>query len=148
MSKTKLTKEEEIKLIQELINGKGYFAEKFGKDRISMERNIRMDYPIENGTFFNDAAEQLEDTYNALKKEEAVTKGLKNRIDRLEFSLALCKNRILKLLNQAVRVKCFKDSFVISENFTSEEILTEKVKLGAGLSDEEKKQVIELIKER
>lgn len=48
-----ITKEKEIKLLEELVAGDNYFAEYFKKDLEQMVSNIRNDFPIEHGTLFS-----------------------------------------------------------------------------------------------
>ena len=62
MANKKLSKAEEIDLLEKLINGSGYFAEKFGNDWIAMESNIRNDFPIEHETEFGEIEYKLAET--------------------------------------------------------------------------------------
>lgn len=62
-----VTKEKEIKMLEELVKADGYFAEYFKKDLDQMAGNIKNDFPIENGTLFSMDGENQREINEALK---------------------------------------------------------------------------------
>jgi organic radical activating enzyme len=50
-----IAKNKEIELLLNLLEGNGYFADKFGKDIPVMIENIKKDFPIEGGTSIENA---------------------------------------------------------------------------------------------
>lgn len=103
------------------------------------------DFPIERGTLFNEAADNLSDireSYVILTNENKSFKNVQNNLESVIRSL---QSKLGKVLNQIIRVKCFKDSLVLGENYSVDEILIQKVVLGAALSDEEKVLVVKSI---
>lgn len=65
-------KEKEIKLLQELCEMGGYFAEYFKADLETMVYNITNDFPIEMDTAFHKAAEVKDHEIKTLKKNHTL----------------------------------------------------------------------------
>lgn len=61
-------KAKEIKLLTQLVELGGYFADKFQADLEQMVQNIKNDYPIEFDTNFNAATANLESEIKNLQK--------------------------------------------------------------------------------
>lgn len=72
-----MTKKEEIELLTALLDGNGYFAEKFGKDIPVMIENINRDFPIENGTSI------IADEVKHIREKEQLLQNYENEIRQL-----------------------------------------------------------------
>lgn len=148
MVKKNLSKTEEIDLIEKLCNGNGYFAEKFGNDWITMESNIKNDFPIELKTQFNKAEDEVKDLRNekiCLSSDLEITK---KNFSELNHAYSDLSDKRLQTLSHMLSVKHLKDSLTPELFFSDDEILTSKIKAGIGLSDEEKEKVVSLIKSK
>lgn len=73
-----ITKNKEIELLLNLLEGNGYFAEKFGKDIPVMIENIKKDYPIENGTSI------IADEVKHIWEKEQLLQNYENEIRQLK----------------------------------------------------------------
>lgn len=67
-----LSKDEEIKLLTQLVEGDGYFAQSFSKDLSAMIENIRNDFEITCGITLENVVCELNDKINDMKKETAI----------------------------------------------------------------------------
>jgi hypothetical protein len=73
-----ITKNKEIELLLNLLEGNGYFADKFGKDIPVMIENIKKDYPIENGTsIIADEVKHIREKEQLLQNYENENRQLK-----------------------------------------------------------------------
>lgn len=73
-----MTKKEEIELLTALLDGNGYFAEKFGKDIPVMIENINRDFPIETGTSI------IADEVNHIMEKNQLIQMHENEIRQLQ----------------------------------------------------------------
>lgn len=73
-----ITKNKEIELLLNLLEGNGYFADKFGKDIPVMIENIKKDYPIENGTSI------IADEVKHIREKEQLLQNYENEIRQLK----------------------------------------------------------------
>lgn len=73
-----MTKKEEIELLTALLDGNGYFAEKFGKDIPVMIENINRDFPIETGTSI------IADEVNHIMEKNQLIQKHENEIRQLQ----------------------------------------------------------------
>ena len=73
-----ITKNKEIELLLNLLEGNGYFADKFGKDIPVMIENIKKDFPIENGTSI------IADEINHIREKEQLLQNYENEIRQLK----------------------------------------------------------------
>ena len=73
-----ITKNKEIELLLNLLEGNGYFADKFGKDSPVMIQNIKKDFPIENGTSI------IADEINHIREKEQLLQNYENEIRQLK----------------------------------------------------------------
>lgn len=73
-----VTKEKEIKMLEELVKADGYFAEYFKKDLEQMVANIKNDFPIELRTLFTmDGENQRQINENLVEMNANVVRDLK-----------------------------------------------------------------------
>ena len=73
-----ITKNKEIELLLNLLEGNGYFADKFGKDIPVMIENIKKDFPIENGTSI------IADEVKQIREKEQLLQNYENEIRQLK----------------------------------------------------------------
>lgn len=73
-----ITKKEEIELLTALLDGNGYFAEKFRKDIPVMIENINRDFPIETGTSI------IADEVNHIMEKNQLIQKHENEIRQLQ----------------------------------------------------------------
>lgn len=73
-----ITKNKEIELLLNLLEGNGYFADKFGKDIPVMIENIKKDFPIENGTSI------IADEVKHIREKEQLLQNYENEIRQLK----------------------------------------------------------------
>jgi len=138
-----LCKNQEISLLKKLVNGDGYFAEKFGEDIDVMCKNIKNDFPIEMNTSFGDLEQEIEENKckikDILEKLEKRDKMIDNLKRKIEYSTNW-RSKILKIL-----ISSEKEGTEINLNhlFSSREIVLEKLEQGIALTSDE----LEFVKE-
>jgi len=131
-----LTKANEIKLLQELVDGEGYFADILKEGDLDiMKGNIHSDFPLLRGLAFVSRREYefLEHDYSNLVEETETLHGVLNGLIEVmirsyqEFSDT-------KLLESAIKLKGF--AYVIKR----------RLEMGMELSEMEKNYLMENLK--
>jgi len=100
-----ITKNKEIELLLNLLEGNGYFADKFGKDIPVMIENIKKDFPIENGTsIIADEVKHIREKEQLLQKYENEIRQLKKEHEAKlqELYLFFLKSDDEKMYNKVV----------------------------------------------
>jgi S-adenosylmethionine synthetase len=100
-----ITKNKEVELLLNLLEGNGSFAEKFGKDIPVMIENIKKDFPIENGTsIIADEVKHIREKEQLLQKYENEIRQLKKEHEAKlqELYLFFLKSDDEKMYNKVV----------------------------------------------
>lgn len=131
-----LTKANEIKLLQELVDGEGYFADILKEGDLDiMKENIRSDFPLLSGLAFVPRREYefLEKDYSNLVEETETLHGVINGL--IEVMLRSYQEfSDTKLLESAIKLKGF--AYVIKR----------RLEMGMELSEMEKNYLKENLK--
>lgn len=131
-----LTKANEIKLLQELVDGEGYFADILKEGDLDiMKENIHSDFPLLRGLAFVPRREYefLEEDYSNLVKETETLHGVINGL--IEVMLRSYQEfSDTKLLESAIKLKGF--AYVIKR----------RLEMGMELSEMEKNYLMENLK--
>ena len=135
---TQLSKQQEIQMITKLCTGGGYFADYFLSVCDQMCQNIRNDYPIDMGCWWNNALDRLTQTQLELKatKEEMdemiedlkqLHENVRNRDSRIE---TMCTRIIVnESLQQVTKAeKLFSLDMIIKTKVSNDIILTQEEK--------------------
>lgn len=86
-----MTKNEEIELLLNLLEGNGYFADKFGKDIPVIIENIKKDFPIETGTsIIADEVKHIREKEQLLQNYETEIRQLKKEHEAKLQELYIC----------------------------------------------------------
>ena len=131
-----LTKANEIKLLQELVDGEGYFADILKEGDLDiMKENIHSDFPLLRGLSFVSRREYefLEKDYSNLVEETETLHGVINGL--IEVMLRSYQEfGDTKLLESAIKLKGF--AYVIRR----------RLEMGMELSEMEKNYLMENLK--
>lgn len=131
-----LTKANEIKLLQELVDGEGYFADILKEGDLDiMKENIHSDFPLLRGLSFVSRREYefLEKDYSNLVEETETLHGVINGL--IEVMLRSYQEfGDTKLLESAIKLKGF--AYVIKR----------RLEMGMKLSEMEKNYLMENLK--
>ena len=131
-----LTKANEIKLLQELVDGEGYFADILKEGDLDiMKENIHSDFPLLRGLSFVSRREYefLEKDYSNLVEETETLHGVINGL--IEVMLRSYQEfSDTKLLESAIKLKGF--AYVIKR----------RLEMGMELSEMEKNYLMENLK--
>jgi len=131
-----LTKANEIKLLQELVDGEGYFADILKEGDLDiMKENIHSDFPLLRGLSFVSRREYefLEKDYSNLVEETETLHGVINGL--IEVMLRSYQEfGDTKLLESAIKLKGF--AYVIKR----------RLEMGMELSEMEKNYLMENLK--
>jgi len=134
-----MDKQTEIKLIVKLSDKDSYFADTFTQDDIDkMIKNIQNDFPILQGTFVDDIAEERERLFEVRKELEARIEQRDNALNdmiREAKEMKSWKKLVWKVLHR-------EDREELNELFTVDENIEFKLKNGIGLSPEEGARVL------
>lgn len=134
-------KQKEAKLLQELLELDGYFAEKFKEDIPEMIGNIEKDFPIENET----SIEKLEFTVGELNsKISKLEDDLERRTEELHHYQKALQNQLS--FSQRVLEKAILDGDTsITGMFDQKQVIETKLRLNSELTESERELLISLL---
>lgn len=142
-----LSKEQEIQLLTKLANGKGYFAEKFKNDFDIMVKNISNDFPIELGTSFAIAENQLRIAKGFVEEKLNTIESLVETINGLRSENKSFQEKINSIAVNLVVKESEASICSPYDHFTIEEIIPIKLENGILLNKSEVEYVTERLSE-
>lgn len=121
-----MSKEKEIKLLDELNKLGGYFADQFNKEQIGiMQQNIRNDFPILLNTDINMELSELRDKKYDFAKLEQQLKEFDNKNRSLNDLLGLMMEHLLQSSNDDLVYRFYKLDDIVKYKLDNKLILND-----------------------